>query len=327
MSCHLLQTCIANLYNVFEHHIPKSYRPKGKYLIYLYTNVLLGHLSFLLNKRDPKTLAEAYNMAIQIEKNLSSSRTNDRTMDTLSLIKLVSLETFAKDPQERRQQVFDQQNEDMIKEKKPKQDDEVPTRAPPSDEVIREPVSPAQQSEDEVSCFPLQDFDDTLFLDSKNEGEMKSLNEMDIPCCTIEDKEAIHEDETITHAENAKVLEASAQEETVSCLPPLVFDDALLYDEGNEEEENEFSNVSNPACYDTDSDTVDNIDEFIHVGRCSWCCRLIHTWETWKKSSIHSVCPWGQVRVKVLSPNPQLLRLGQLLAKPRGVVPNKYTMA
>jgi hypothetical protein len=58
-----------------------------------------------------------------------------------------------------------------------------------------------------------------------------------------------------------------------------------------------------------------------------YCCRLIHTWETWKKSSIHSVCPWGQVRVKVLSPNPQLLRLGQLLAKPRGVVPNKYTKA
>jgi hypothetical protein len=57
------------------------------------------------------------------------------------------------------------------------------------------------------------------------------------------------------------------------------------------------------------------------------CCRLIHTWETWKKSSIHSVCPWGQVRVKVLSPNPQLLRLGQLLAKPRGVVPNKNTKA
>ena len=52
-----------------------------------------------------------------------------------------------------------------------------------------------------------------------------------------------------------------------------------------------------------------------------------HLWETWKKSSIHSVCPWGQVRVKVLSPNPQLLRLGQLLAKPRGVVPNKYTKA
>jgi hypothetical protein len=46
-------------------------------------------------------------MAIQMEKNLSLSRTNDRTMDTLSLIKLVSLETFVEDPQERREQVFD----------------------------------------------------------------------------------------------------------------------------------------------------------------------------------------------------------------------------
>ena len=35
----------------------------------------------------------------------------------------------------------------------------------------------------------------------------------------------------------------------------------------------------------------------------------------------------GQVRIKVLPPNPQLLRLGQLLTKPRGLVPNKYTMA
>jgi hypothetical protein len=31
----------------------------------------------------------------------------------------------------------------------------------------------------------------------------------------------------------------------------------------------------------------------------------------------------GKSRVKVLSPDPQLLRLGQLLVKPRGVVPMK----
>ena len=31
----------------------------------------------------------------------------------------------------------------------------------------------------------------------------------------------------------------------------------------------------------------------------------------------------GKSRVKVLSPNPQLLRLGQLLVKPRGVVPKE----
>ena len=32
---------------------------------------------------------------------------------------------------------------------------------------------------------------------------------------------------------------------------------------------NEFSNLSNPACYDADTNIVD-IDEFIHVGRRKW---------------------------------------------------------
>jgi hypothetical protein len=59
--------------------------------------------------------------------------------DTLSLIKLVSLEAFTDDSQERREQVFDQQNEDMIKELEPKQNDEVSTCAPPSDEAIHKP--------------------------------------------------------------------------------------------------------------------------------------------------------------------------------------------
>ena len=70
------------------------------------------------------------------------------------------------------------------------------------------------------------------------------------------------------HAENTKVLEVPAQEETTSFPPPLDFDDALLCDE--EKVEDEFSNFSDPACYDTDSDIIDNIDEFIHVGRCRW---------------------------------------------------------
>jgi hypothetical protein len=93
-----------------------------------------------------------------------------------------------------------------------------------------------------------------VFLDSEDEGEKKALNEVDGPCCAIkelglpiEEEGEVPEDETLMHAENTKVLEVTAQEE-----------------------ENEFSNVSNPACYDTDSDTVDNIDEFIHVGRRRW---------------------------------------------------------
>jgi hypothetical protein len=107
-----------------------------------------------------------------------------------------------------------------------------------------------------------------LFLDPENEGEKKTLNEVDGPCCAIKDKEAVREDEAITHAENIKVLEVPTQQETVSYPPLLVFDNALPCDE--REEEDRCSNFSNPACYDTDSDTVDNIEEFIHVGRRGW---------------------------------------------------------
>ena len=43
---------------------------------------------------------------------------------------------------------------------------------------------------------------------------------------------------------------------------------------------------------------------------------------------VGKVLPWGQAMSQVLSPESQLLRLGKLLAKPRGVVPNKeFSMA
>jgi hypothetical protein len=248
------------------YQIPQSHRPEGNYLVYLYTNGLQGHLSFLLNKKNPKTLAEAHDMAIQIEKSLFTTKTD--AMDTLNLIKLVSHGNFVEDTQERGGQVFNQHNEDMDEEQEPEQDDEVTTCAPPPDEAIQEPFSPAQQKEDEVSCFSSSDSNDTLFHDSESEEEMEALDEMDVPYCAIKDKEAIHDDEAITHAENTKAIEAPTQEETVSCPPPLIFDDALPYDE--KEEGDECSNISNPACYNTDSDIVDNIDEFIHVGRRRW---------------------------------------------------------
>jgi hypothetical protein len=144
----------------------------------------------------------------------------------------------------------------------------VSTCAPPTDEVMQEPVSPVQQSEDEVSYFPLQNSNDTVFLNSKDEEEMEASDEVEVPCCAIEDKKAVHEDEEMTHAENIELLKVPAQEETVSYPPILNFDDALPCDE--KEEEDEFLSLTNPACYDTDSDTVDNIDEFIHVGRRRW---------------------------------------------------------
>ena len=95
---------------------------------------------------------------------------------------------------------------------------------------------------------------------------MKTLSK--VPCCTIEDEGVILEDDNVTHAKNTKVVEAPAQEETVSCPPLLVFDNAILCDREDEEEMSK--NASNPACYDTDNGIDDNIDEFIHVGRHGW---------------------------------------------------------
>jgi hypothetical protein len=238
--------------------IPQSHRPEERYLVYIYTNGLQGHLGFLLSKKNPKTLSEAHNMAIQIEKNLYLTRAN--AMDILSLIELVSHE----DAQERGEQIIEQQNEDVDEEQELEQDDEVSACAPPADEALQDPVTPAEDEENEVSCF--DSFDDTLFYDSENEEGVEALDEVEVPCCAIEDKEAFHEDEAMTHAENIELLEVPAQEETVS-YPLLVCDDALPCDE--KEEEDEFSNLANPACYDTDTDIAD-FDEFIRVGRRRW---------------------------------------------------------
>jgi hypothetical protein len=191
------------------------------------------HLGFLLSRKRPKTLYEAYNMVVQIESNIFWSKgehifslgtkINDPegTPVSLSLEGLDSLETFTIDFQEEGEQVIDQQNakgkdldeffqpcreekgivEDTVEEPEPKQDDETKSCPPLSDESIHEPFPPAQEETNTVSYPPLQNIDDSL-----------------------------------------------------------------LYDLGNEEEIDEPSNVSNHACYDTDRDMVDNIDEFIHVG-------------------------------------------------------------
>jgi hypothetical protein len=214
------------------YQIPATYTPEEKYLVYLYTNALLVHLGFLLSKKRPKTLNEAYSMAIQIEANISLSKGKHifslgtkiddpkDTSDTLSLEKSVSLGAFTVDFQEEGEQVFDQQDakgkdldevfqekrivEETVEEPEPKQDDEISTCPPLSNEAIHEPFSPAQEETNTMSYPPLQNFDDSL-----------------------------------------------------------------IYDLGNEEEMDEPLNVLNPPCYDTDTDIVD-IDEFIHVGGRKW---------------------------------------------------------
>jgi len=56
----------------------------------------------------------------------------------------------------------------------------------------------------------------------------------------------------------------------ISYFPFQGFDDALFYDLESEEVLEEPLDALNPSCYDKGSDMVDNIDEFIHVGRRKW---------------------------------------------------------
>jgi hypothetical protein len=52
----------------------------------------------------------------------------------------------------------------------------------------------------------------------------------------------------------------------VSYFPFQIFNDSLPYDV----ESKEMLDVLTPSCYDEDEDFVDNIDEFIHVGKRKW---------------------------------------------------------
>jgi hypothetical protein len=231
--------------------IPLGCRPKDKYLIYLYTNGLQVHLSFLLNKRKPETLPEAHKMAMEIEKSLFVTKTD--AMDTLSMMKLVSHENFVEDTQEKGEQIVDQQKENVNEEQESEQDNEASTRAPPTDEVMHEPVSPIQQSEEEVSHLPFQDANDTVY--SEDEEEMEASDEVKVPCCEIKDEEAVHEDEVpviIPQPDEAlqdPVNPAQDEENEVSCFDS--FDDALFYD-SEKEEGTEPLDEPDPPCLKTE---------------------------------------------------------------------------
>jgi hypothetical protein len=129
--------------------------------------------------------------------------------------------------------------------------------APPSDEAIQEPIPPGQEEVDEVSRFPFQVFDDTLFYNSEREEEREPLGKTDPPYYEVE--ETSHEGNTIMHAlpfdKVVQVLEAHAQEDVNTvCYFPF----------------QEPSDVLSPSCYDKDDDYVDNNDESIHVEKHKW---------------------------------------------------------
>jgi hypothetical protein len=212
------------------YQIPLGCRPEDKYLVYLYIKGLQVHLSFILDKKKPKTLPEAHRMAMQIERYLFMNKID--AVHAIRMMQLVSRENF-EDTQEKGEQIVDQPN----KEQELEQDDEVSTCAPPTDEVMQEPVSPIQQSEEEVSHFPFQDANDTVY--SEDEEEMEASDEVEVSCCEIEDKEAVHEEEApviIPQPDEAlqdPVNPAQDEENEVSYFDS--FDDALFYDSENEE--------------------------------------------------------------------------------------------
>jgi hypothetical protein len=214
--------------------IPESHRPEIEYVVHHYTHAIWPHLGLPLRKRAPKTLDEAYGMAKEIKNNIFSSGINDLfTSGTLTMESLYSHENIVDNFREEGKQTIVQHEtiEDVDEEQEPEQDDEVSTCAPPTEEVMQEPVSPVQQNKDEVSSFLFQNSNDAVLLDSKDEKEREALDEVEVPCCALEDKEAIHEDEIMTYDEDTRILEVPAQEETVSYPPPIDFDDVLPCDE------------------------------------------------------------------------------------------------
>jgi hypothetical protein len=97
-----------------------------------------------------------------------------------------------------------------------------------------------------------------------------------LPCEHAEDEEAPHEDEVLVFSppfdEIIKVTIPPAQEKenAVSHLPFQDFDDAIFHDSESEGVLKKSLDALDPSSYNKDDDVIDNIDEFIHVGKRKW---------------------------------------------------------
>jgi hypothetical protein len=145
-------------------------------------------------------------------------------------------------------------NEEAIHE------DEALVVTPQPDKALQDPVTPAQDEENEVSYFG--SFDDALFYDSQNKEGMEPLDEPDSLYLKIEDVE-----EDLPPDDDVQILEALAQEglSEVHCSPFQVLNGYLPYNTKSKK----VLDVLTLPCYDTDTDIAD-FDEFIHVGRRRW---------------------------------------------------------
>jgi hypothetical protein len=117
-----------------------------------------------------------------------------------------------------------------------------------------------------------------LFYDSEGKEVKEPLEELG-PSFSDEGEKMIKETslgddvlDPLPFDEVSQAIDALGQQEvnTISYFPFQDFDDALFYDLESEEVLEESLDALNPSCYDKGSDMVDNIDEFIHVGRRKW---------------------------------------------------------
>jgi hypothetical protein len=87
--------------------------------------------------------------------------------------------------------------------------------------------------------------------------------------------EAPHEDETLVFSPlsnedeviQASIPHAHEEEKVVSFTPFQVFDVASFHDLETQEVLEESLDALNPSCYNKGDDVIDNIDDFMHVGK------------------------------------------------------------
>jgi hypothetical protein len=127
--------------------------------------------------------------------------------------------------------------------------------------VTHEEDHQIHEVEHELPCEPVEEhFDEAHHVEDPNHEEAPH-----------EDKTSVfsplsNEDEVI----QASIPPAHEEENVVSYTPFQVFDVASFHDLESEEVLEEPLDALDPSCYNKGDDVIENIDDFIHVGRRKW---------------------------------------------------------
>jgi molybdopterin-guanine dinucleotide biosynthesis protein A len=99
--------------------IPRTYRPRPQFLIFLYIRAFSRQSKLMLDKKGPRSIQEAYDMATEVEANISSSKEEqsfvpevniDEPKDTPDILKKIHfLETFVEEFLKRLEQGINKQ--------------------------------------------------------------------------------------------------------------------------------------------------------------------------------------------------------------------------